>query len=155
MLLSAVKFIFLSLLLTNAKKMKSCASESTWKTFALEGQKISALLPSQTSTYCFCEDWLFMCSNLLPPAVPSFGPWCWFSSCWYLKSQSDPFCPIALTMCSDGHNAGDGSHHSSGLWRGDLPALPQQLGESYMQYLCVLHTEWWPFTQRWPKALGG
>ena len=86
-----------------------------------------------------------MCSNLLSPAVASFGPWRWFSSSWRLKSQSDPFCPIALTMCSDTRSAGGGSHRSSGIRRADLPARRQQLGGGRVQSLCVPRTKSWPF----------
>lgn len=122
------------------------------KRFAFWDRKISALFHSQTSTHCLYENWLLMCSNLLSPAVPSFGSWHWFFSSWCLKNQSDPFCPIALTMCSDTHSVGCRSHCCSCIKRGDPPALPQQLGGSCMQYLCVLHTKWWPFTLSWPKA---
>ena len=82
-----------------------------------------------------------MCSNLLSPAVASFGPWRWFSSSWRLKSQSDLFCPIALAMCSDTHSAGGGRHRSSGIRRGDLPAWPQQCGGGWVPSLCVWHTQ--------------
>lgn len=88
---------------------------------------------SWTSTHCSCKDRLLMCSNLLSPAVPSFGPWCWFSSSWHLKSQSDPFCPIALTMCSDTCCAEGGSHRSSGITMADQPALTQQCGGGCIQ----------------------
>ena len=82
-----------------------------------------------------------MCSNLLSPAVASFGPWRWFSSSWRLKSQSDLFCPIALAMCSDTRSAGGGRHRSSGIRRGDLPAWPQQCGGGWVPSLCVWHTQ--------------
>lgn len=98
------------------------------KHLSSKSQEISSLFHSWASTYCFFKDRLLMCSNLLSPAVPSFEPWCWFSSSWHLKSQSDPFCPIALTMCSDTRCAGGGSHRSSGITRGDLPALTEQCG---------------------------
>lgn len=82
-----------------------------------------------------------MCSNLLSPAVASFGPWRWFSSSWRLKSQSDLFCPIALAMCSDTRSAGGGRHRSSGIRRGDLPAWPQQRGGGWVPSLYVWHTQ--------------
>lgn len=78
MLFSAVQFIFLFWLLTSARRMQSYASESTWKRFVIYGQEISSLFHSRAPTQCFCGDWLLMCSNLLSPSVPSFGPWCWF-----------------------------------------------------------------------------